>query len=426
MFFERRGHCSRTLFFGCPNAVARYLARLMGFDSGSMSFVRYAVIGNTPKLPDEALLEKFSAHALRPSDIGVPEDVEWGWVGPRHIFDGRFDFEHCVFNDCVAIGLRVDTNKVPGEVKAAYTTMEEEAFAANNPSGFISKSQKREVKDIVGRKLDDELRSGKFRRSKLIPLLWDVPANIVYGPASVSVREKLQELFSRTFELELQPLTSGHIALRELEQRAKRREYEDLTPTRFAKSMEDPDMPAEYPWTAKGDGAKDFLGNEFLLWLWHATQQSGVIQTQIGTVTVMFDRTLQLDCVFGQSGKDTLTATGPTRMPEAIDALRTGKAPRKAGLIVDCPAGQFNLTLTGESLAISSLKLPEIEKADTARTLFEERITLLRDFQNAVDAMYSTFLTARITGWENTVGTIRKWIATGVKANNQQAAEAAA
>ena len=398
----------------------------MGFDSGSISFTRYAILGNTPKLPDEAMLEKFAANALRPTDIGVPEDVEWGWVGPRHIFDGRFDFEHCVFNDCIHIGLRVDTNKVPGEVKSAYTTIEEEAAAASNPSGFISKAQKREVKDVVGRKLDEDLRSGKFRRSKLIPLLWDVPANVLYGPASVSVREKMQELFSRTFELELQPLTSGHIGLRELEKRAKRREYEDLMPTRFAKSQEDPDMNAEYPWTAKGDGAKDFLGNEFLLWLWHETQKTGVIETAAGAsggghTTVMFDRTLQLDCVFGQTGKDTLTATGPTRMPEAIDALRTGKAPRKAGLIVDCAAGQFNLTLTGESLAISSLKLPEVEKADTARTLFEERITLLRDFNNCVDAMYSAFLTARVSGWETTTGNIRKWIATGVKANTAAA-----
>ena len=396
----------------------------MGFDSGSITFTRYAVIGHTPKLPDEQLLEKFAANALKPTEIGVPEDVEWGWVGPRHIYDGRFDFEHCVFNDCVHVGLRVDTNKVPGDIKHAYTQIEEEAVASQNPSGFISKAQKREVKDVVGRKLDEDLRSGKFRRSKLIPLLWDVPANVVYGPASLSVREKLQELFSRTFELELQPLTSGHVALRELEQRAKRREYEDAMPTRFAKSMEDPDMPAEYPWTAKGDGAKDFLGNEFLLWLWHHTQQTGVIETQIGVSTIMFDRTLSLDCVFGQTGKDTLTATGPTRMPEAIDALRTGKAPRKAGLIIDCPAGQFNLTLTGESLGVSGLKLPEIEKADTARTLFEERITLLRDFHNCLDAMYDAFLTARTAGWETTVGTIRKWIATGVK-SNAQATEAA-
>ena len=72
------------------------------------------------------------------------------------------------------------------------------------------------------------------------------------------------------------------------------------------------------------------------------------------------------------------------------------------------------------------LKLPEIEKADTARTLFEERITLLRDFQASLDAMYGSFLTARVSGWETTTGNIRKWIATGVKSNAASSAEAAA
>ena len=48
--------------------------------------------------------------------------------------------------------------------------------------------------------MDDELRSGKYRRSKLISLLWDMPNGVVYGPASISVREKLthQALAART------------------------------------------------------------------------------------------------------------------------------------------------------------------------------------------------------------------------------------
>ena len=207
---------------------------------------------------------------------------------------------------------------------------------------------------------------GRFRRSKLSHILWDVPAGILYAPPSLSVREKLTELFSRTFELELFPLTSGTIALRQLERRGKRRDYEDVTPTRFAKSPQDPDAPVEYPWTAKGDNAKDWLGNEFLLWLWHITGgRGGVIEIASGNITLMFDRTLQLDCTFGHSGKDTLTATGPTQLPEAMDALRIGKAPRKAGLIIDAAAGQFNCTISAETLAISSLRLPAVEEADT-------------------------------------------------------------
>lgn len=367
-------------------------------------------------MPDEALLQKLADHALKPTEIGVPEDVEWGWMGPRHIFDTQFDFENCVFNDCVHFAIRIDTNKVPGEIKQAYLQIEEAAVAANNPSGFISKAQKRGVKDSVSRKMDDELRSGRYRRSKIVPLLWDVPAGVVYGPASISIREKLCELFNRTFELELQPLSSGHVGLRELEQRGKRREYEDFVPTRFAKSPQDPDAAPEYPWTAKGDGAKDFLGNEFLLWLWHeAAHRSGAVTAGSSELTIMFDRTLQLDCVFNHTGKESLTATGPTKLPEAIDGLRTGKVPRKAGLIVDMAAGQFNLTLTGESLAVGSLKLPEVEEADTPRTLFEERITLLRDFSKAMGELYDAFLTARSSGWNTQVSNIQKWIASHVK-----------
>jgi len=394
----------------------------MSFDSGSISFQRYAVIGSqkllpgTARAPTEAMLDQLANQRLQPVDMGVPQELEWGWSGPAHILDSQFDFEHCVFNDCIHFGLRIDTNKVPGPVRTAHQQLAERAAAEQNPSGFISKMQKRQVKDEVGRQLDDELRSGKYRRSKLVPLLWDVPAGILYGPTSASAKDCLCELFARTFDMELIPLSSGTIAMRELEAQGKRRIYEDLAPTRFAKSLEDPESPANYPWVAKGDGAKDFLGSEFMLWLWHAAVTRGDIKTAAGAVVVMFDRTLQLDCVFNQTGKDTLTATGPTRMPEAIDALRSGKVPRRAGLIVDAVPGQFNLTLAGESLAVSALRLPEIEKADTARTLFEERITLLREFNQVLDALYQQFLSVRTGDWASALDEIKSWLARGGKA----------
>ena len=219
------------------------------------------------------------------------------------------------------------------------------------------------------------------------------------------------ELFDRTFRLILSPLSSGTVARLKLDNEGQRR-YDNFTPTRFAKSAADPDAPAEYPWVAKSDQVKDYLGNEFLLWLWHASKTRGPVETRKGQVAVMFDRTLRLDCVFNQTGKDALTATGPTRMPEAIDGLRSGKAPRRAGLILSCDAGQFDLTLTGDSLAVSSLKLPHIDDMDTARSVFEERITRLRDFADAMDALYEAFVKVRANGWEVTSGTIRRWIAT--------------
>jgi hypothetical protein len=385
----------------------------MGFASGSISFRRFAVIGKSPKLPDQNLLDKLAEHVLQPGEVGVPEEVEYGWCGGRHVFDEQFSFEHNVFADAVHFALRIDTNKVPGEIKKAYQIMEEEAVAAGNPSGFISKAQKKDVKESIRAKLDDEMRSGKFRRSKLLPVMWDLHKGVVYCAASGAGFEKLAELFQRTFGLDLQPLTAGSLALRILEARGKRRDYEDFRPTRFVTGPEGESVFPEYPWIAKGPEPKDFLGNEFLTWLWHeADARTAMVNAEgAGEVTVFFDKSLDLDCAYGQTGKDGLRGDGPSRSPEARDALRTGKVPRKAGLVLDLNRQQFVLTLNPEAMAFGTAKLPDVEDADTARTLFEERIQLLRDLCAAMDGLFDTFLKTRASSaWEGYVSGVRRWI----------------
>lgn len=384
----------------------------MPFDSGSVSFRRFAVIGRQPDSINQPLLEKLSEHALRPVEIGVPAEQEYGWSGGRHVLDESFTFENNVFADALHFALRIDSNKVPSELKKAYQLMEQDAAASANPSGFISKKQKRDARDVVQRKLDDELRSGRFRRSKLLPILWDLPAAMLYCNASARSEEMLQEIFERTFGLALQPLSAGALALRMLESHGKRRDYEDARPTRFVISPDGESHQADYPWVAKGPQAKDFLGNEFLLWLWQQTDaHAGAIKTGKGEVAVFFDRALDLDCAFGQTGRDSLRGDGVSRMPEAIDALRSGKVPRKAGLVVEHAGMQYHLTLGAESLAVSSLKLPDVEEADNPRVLFEERIAMLREFGNALESLYASFVKIRASSsWESHTNSIRKWI----------------
>lgn len=386
----------------------------MGFSSGSVTFRRLAVINTQEQFgPSEELLDKLRNHVLKQSDIGVPEEVEYGWSGGRHLFDATFSFEHNVFGDAVIFALRIDTNKAPGELKKAYIALEEEAAAAESPSGFVGKAQKKDVKDAVMRKLEDELREGRHRRSKLVPILWDTAKGIVYSPATVNSLEQLRELFERTFGAELFPLTAGSLALRQLEHQGKRRDYEDLRPTRFAMGPEGESQVAEYPWVAKGPEPKEFLGNEFLMWLWRDSETNGgTIELSDKTdVTVMIDRSLDLDCAFGQTGRDGLRGDGPTRMPEARDGLKSGKVPRKAGMIVDAGGEQFALTFSAEGFAFGSVKLPEIE-ADNPRELIEGRLDHLGTICHAFDEMYGKFLSLRASSkWEGWVGETRRWIA---------------
>src|SRR5687768_13471692 len=267
----------------------------MGFASGSVSFRRFAVVGEQPEQIDQDLLDKLAAHALRADEMGLPSEIEYGWSGGRHLLDGKFSFEHNVYAEALHFALRIDTNKVPGDLKRAYAMMEEEAVAATNPSGFISKNQKRDVKDVVRQKLDEEIRTGRFRRSKLLPVLWDLPTQMVYCAASGQALEQLMELFERTFGLTLMPLSAGSLALRMLEPQGRRRDYEDLRPTRFVHGPEGEGQFPEYPWVLKGPEPKDYLGNEFLLWLWHETEiGDGFVQTQGDDVSVLMDRSLDV------------------------------------------------------------------------------------------------------------------------------------
>lgn len=401
----------------------------MGFDSGSISFRRYAVVGDgAPAAADQALLDKLAEHALRPTEVGVPEDVEYGWSGGRHVLDGTFSFDRNVFADALHFALRVDTNRVPAELKRAYQIMEEDAAAAGNPSQFVSKKQKRDAKDVVRRKVEDDLRSGQFRRSRLTHVLWDLPTATVCCAASASVEEKLREIFERTFGLELAPLSAGAVAMRVVDAAGRRRDVEDLRPTRFvtapradaAGEDENGDAPADYPWVAKSAEQKDFLGNEFLLWLWHeADRRDGYVAVDDGTgaagkdeIAVMFDRALDLDCAFAVTGKASLRSTGPAKMPEAAAALRAGKVPRKCGLTLEHAGSLYAFNLSAETLAVSSLKLPEVPEADTPRVLFEERIGQLRDFNRTFDRLFGTFVRQRIGGgWEGVTNAARRWIA---------------
>jgi hypothetical protein len=380
----------------------------MPFDSGTLAFTRFKVVGDAARLPDQAILDAFAQHAMREDETTTAE-VDYGWVGGRHVLDGEFQFINCVFNDCIHVGLRIDTNRVPSELKKAYVALEENASAAKNPSGFASRQQKKLAKESASKKIEEDLASGRFRRSKLVSVLWDFNTQTLMAPVSMSQREQLAELFERTHGLTLEPISSGSLARRIADDAGKLREYEDIVPTKFAAVPND--GPAEYPWTARGDATKDFLGNEFMLWLWHASQHDGgAIQAGKDTATLMFAKMLDLDCSLGTSGRCGLKFEMPVDMPEATAALRTGKVPRKAGLAMSLHGQIYAFNLAAETLAVSGLKLPEVENADSARVLFEERITLLRNFTQATDALYANFLQRRLAGWDNSVQQVRQWI----------------
>ena len=115
------------------------------------------------------------------------------------------------------------------------------------------------------------------------------------------------------------------------------------------------------------EASRDFLGNEFLLWLWHVLDaESDTLKVSDDSeVTAMFARTLVLECPRGQTGRESITSDGPAKLPEARRAIQAGKLPRKAGLTLVRHDRQYDLTLHAESLAVTGAKLPAPRKKTT-------------------------------------------------------------
>jgi hypothetical protein len=381
----------------------------VGFDSGSFSFQMYRVAGGSSPL-DQGLLDRFAGHTIAAEAIGLPPEVEWGWCTGRSVLDVGFSFDRNVFNGALSLGLRVDTNKVPGPIKRAWLTAEQDLLAAGNPSGFISKAQRSAAKEKARRTAEDELRSGRHRRSAMHAVLWDHEGHVVYGPASASVGQKLCELFERTTLIPLEIVTSGWFAESLVENLREDAAWANLRPTPFFPPQAE--QQADYPWTSKGASPRDYVGNEFLLWLWHAAEEAGGVRFGDQHVSVLVDSGAKLDCAFGASGRDTVINDTPGRAGEVFEALRAGKVPRQLGLALERGGHYYNCVLTGESLAVKGLRLPDVDEADNPRTLFEERVTLLRDFTRLLTDVFAAFLRRRLTAddWEADVRAIRKWV----------------
>ena len=383
----------------------------MGFLSGRVTYVRFKVSGDGPLPFGDEVLETAERHAIGRHGSGDPADgVMTGWSAGDHVLDLNFGLEKNVVNDALHLAMRVDTDKIPGSLLKAYTRIETDARAKDNPSGFPTKAQRAEAKEAAKIRAEAEAADGRFRRMAHYPVLWDGRENVLYaGATSLSVLDKLVTLFRETFERTLEPVSAGSLAQTHSEARGEARHVEEYGPTGFV--SEDAGYQA-VAWSGPDASRPDFWGNEFLIWLWHTLQAVGdtVPLADGSEATVMVAKTLTLDCPRGETGRDQLTNEGPTRLPEAFRALQAGKLPRKAGLIVVRHGQQYELTLQAETLAVSGANLPKIEGA-SGRELQVARVDALRHLVETLDLLYDAYGRRR-TGptWGDELGRIRRWL----------------
>jgi hypothetical protein len=380
----------------------------MGFFSGRVTFARYRVKGPAPGIFGPEHLERLQGHQIGKQKVASSDGVEVGWTAGDHILDTSFDLAKNIVNDTLHFALRVDVNKLPSELLRAYAAVELEALARGNPSGNPSARQRREAREAARERLEDEARDGRFLRRKAYPVLWDAQLNeLLVGTTAVTAVDRLHTLFEHTFGCGFEPLTAGRQAFRLSEPRQQTRGIDDAAPAPFVPGV----SPSEVAWL-HDEASRDFLGNEYLLWLWFMLDSdSDTITLGDGSeVAVMLARTLVLECPRGQTGKESITSDGPTRLPEARRAIQAGKMPRKVGVTVVRHDHQYELTLQAETLAVSGARLPAPEAVEE-RARLEERISQLRHLVETLDLMYDAFNERRAGGdWGKELARMQKWL----------------
>jgi len=382
----------------------------MAFFSGRLSYLRFKVSGHAPRAFDDEHLDQLKDRQAGRQRIASADGIETGWTAGEHVLDTDFQLIKNVVNDTLSFDLRVDTDKLPADLLRAYSAVELKALSKKNPSGFASVKQKREAREIARDRLEQEAKDGRYRKRKCIPVLWDRLSNeLLFGATSIAQIDRLTSLFEQTFGRKLECITAGGRAYQLAELHSRTRMVDDSAPSAFVPGVTPPDV----AWIAD-ESSRDFIGNEFLLWLWYHTDvESDTIKLADNSdVTLMLARTLTLECPRGQTGHETISSEGPARLPEARRAIQSGKLPRKVGLTLVRHSQQYELTLLAETLAVAGAKLPAPDESiSEPRAKLDERADQIRSLIETLDLLYDAFGQKRFgKDWEQELHGIQKWL----------------
>lgn len=381
----------------------------MGFLSGRMTFERFEVQGEAPRQFDQEhiqLLEKYAIGQIETSTVEAPSV---GFLAGKHLFDLKFDLEKNVIVDALHASIRIDTSRIPGPLKKAWLEMELATLAAESPNGKVTRAQKQEAKEAVQARCEEEIRAGNFRRMQQVPFLWHAGLGIVFcGSTNPGAQEQLRGLFEMAFGLELKRVTAGNLAEQTAVENQWTKAMGKLSPSAFSPA----EATEHVAWLTENPDSVDYLGNEFLLWIWWwlETQSESISLPDETSVTGMLNRTLALECPRGESGRETITADAPTGLPEALQAVRTGKLPRKMGMTLVREGEQYDFVIQAESLSLAGAAIVS-DGNDRGRGALEERVAAIGRLSDTVDLLYAAFLERRLgRKWNAELSQIQTWL----------------
>jgi len=160
-------------------------------------------------------------------------------------------------------------------------------------------------------------------------------------------------------------------------------------------------------------GGLDFLGPEFLTWLWwRAAEAPGFTHPDGIEVFVHLDEHLELRGERAAARRTVLRSGVPGASAEARAALKSGKTLVAARVLVVRGEEERRVTIKAEDLDFSGLKLPAPEPGPAHERLEQSLAGLVRAEED-LDLCFKAFLEVRLSSaWPAEVLRIRAWVAT--------------
>jgi hypothetical protein len=143
----------------------------------------------------------------------------------------------------------------------------------------------------------------------------------------------------------------------------------------------------------------EFLGEEFLTWLWFRLETQGGDFDLPGNrkIGVSFDDFLAFAPRDDDETEHTLKKGTPSRSPEASTALRSGHRLRRAKIIIGQGEMLWSFVLDGPTMGIMGARLPDDDQdSESLDERSHDRIRSFLELQQIVAAIYRVFLQERL------------------------------
>jgi hypothetical protein len=341
-------------------------------------------------MPSDAV-DRLAKHAAPPlANIGV--DPVHGWVGGRHLLDVPITEENATFGGYLRVVLMKAERKVPSSLLRAECMLEEFAHMKAEGKPFVDRKTRSQIRKQIMARLLPEMPP----TLKGVPFVHDPDANMVFvGATTDKQMDAFSVNFRSTIGLDPIPLNAGTAA-------AQRHgiDVRGWQKTSFSPEVPDADM-------------EDTPGQDFLTWLWFASEaRGGIFKTddngEVG-VTVEGPLTLQRT---GDGAHEAALRNGlPTASAEAKTALLSGKKLRRAKLLLGRTDETWSSSFDADTFVFRGLKLPEAEGLLDPASRFQDRILKLGTFRELFLTLYDRFVEDRSSPakWEATKREIHQW-----------------